>query len=102
MDCHEPNTHFKLVGVYKESEGLYDWAEQLFKHQGYCLWDEDTYEFMQEYREKWPTYCIQLYFPDEDGNGKLLVCSIHNFFVLYNSDPVTLHLCTCLWLGADM
>ena len=48
MNCHEPNTHFKLVGVFKESDGLVDWAEQLFKHEGYCLWDSDTYETMQD------------------------------------------------------
>jgi hypothetical protein len=47
MDCHEPNLHFKLVGVFKEMNGFYDWGEQLFKHEGYCVWnDEDTYEFM--------------------------------------------------------
>ena len=56
MDCHEPNTGMKLVGVYKEADGLLDWAEQLFKHQGYCLWGEDDYEFMQRYREFWPSY----------------------------------------------
>ena len=33
MDCHEPNTHMQLIGVYKESDGLMEWAEQLFKHQ---------------------------------------------------------------------
>lgn len=70
MDCHEPNSHFKLVGVFKESDGLEDWAEQLFKHEGYCLWDSDTYDIMQERREKWPTYCIQLlYTVDGDGNS---------------------------------
>lgn len=28
MDCHEPHTHYKLVGVYKEPDGMYDWTEQ--------------------------------------------------------------------------
>ena len=68
MDCHEPNTHFKLVGVFKETDGLVDWAEQLFKHEGYCVWDEDTYELMQGTREMWPTYCIQLRYSDLYGN----------------------------------
>jgi len=44
MDCHEPNTHFTLLGVFKELDGMEDWAEQLFKHHGYCVWDEDGYE----------------------------------------------------------
>ena len=38
MDCHEPRTQFKLVGVFKETEGMYDFTEQLFKHEGYCIW----------------------------------------------------------------
>ena len=38
MDCHEPRTRFKLVGVFKETEGIYDFTEQLFKHEGYCIW----------------------------------------------------------------
>jgi hypothetical protein len=68
MDCHEPNTHFKLVGVFKESDGLVDWAEQLFKHEGYCIWDEDQYEVMQTQREQWPTECVKLYYTDSSGN----------------------------------
>ena len=49
MDCHESHTHFKLVGVFKESQGMYDWTEQLFKHEGYCIWqgDEDDREFIR-------------------------------------------------------
>lgn len=69
MDCHEPGTHFKLVGVFKETDGIYDWAEQLFKHEGYCVWnDEDKYELMEGHLEDWPTYCIQLSYPDENGD----------------------------------
>lgn len=85
LDCHlvDPN-HFELVGVYKEVYGLYDWAEQLFKHQAYCVWEEDqsdnqqgsssnnngqnnfyyesssNYEFMQSMLEDWPDGCNQL------------------------------------------
>lgn len=68
MDCHEPDTHFQLVGVFKETDGLEDFAEQLFKHEGYCLWKSDTYDFMSTYREYFPTYCKELYYPDDDGN----------------------------------
>jgi len=68
MDCHESNTHFKLVGVFKETDGMDDWAEQLFKHEGVCLWsDEDGYEFMEKYRQIWPNYCYQLSLAGDDG-----------------------------------
>jgi hypothetical protein len=68
MDCHEPNSHFQLLGVYKETDGLTDWAEQLFKHEGYCVWQSDAYEFMQKYRETWPSSCYQLSLSDWNGN----------------------------------
>ena len=69
MDCHEPNTHFKLLGVFKENDGLYDFAEQLFKHHGYCVWDDDGYDFMSGYRENWPTGCTDIYFYDYNNGG---------------------------------
>jgi hypothetical protein len=68
MDCHEPNTHFKLVGVFKESDGLVDWAEQLFKHEGYCVWNSSAYSFMQNQREYWPTSCLRASLADSYGN----------------------------------
>jgi hypothetical protein len=58
MDCHLPDTHFELLGYYKEQNYL-QWMEQLFKHQGYCIWDEDEYSFMQTYYESWPEDCTQ-------------------------------------------
>ena len=82
MDCHEDDTDWQLVGVFKETDGLTDWAEQLFKHQGYCLWDGDKeencgenddgdYDFMQNSYEDWMEYtgCNELEFSDEDGNN---------------------------------
>jgi hypothetical protein len=87
MNCHEERTHFELVGVFKETDGLYDWAEQLFKHQGYCLWDGDkeedndsgdsndenssgNYDFMQDEYSDWANYfgCNELTMADSDGN----------------------------------
>jgi hypothetical protein len=84
MDCHHRRTSWKLVGVYKESDGFDDWSEQLFKHHGYCLWNDQEdasqqqdasssdnshsrdneqasstgssdYEFMQNEQETWST-----------------------------------------------
>ena len=61
LNCHEPHqTSLELVGVYKETDGLEDFAEQLFKHEGYCLWDSNTYDIMSTYREMIPSYCRQL------------------------------------------
>jgi len=52
-----PRTKWKLIGVFKETDGFEDFAEQLFKHQGYCVWDSDTYEAMQEFRENMVSGC---------------------------------------------
>lgn len=35
MDCHLTDSRYQLYGVYTETDGLNDWAEQLFKHEGY-------------------------------------------------------------------
>lgn len=77
MDCHEPNTHFKLLGVFKENDGLYDFAEQLFNHQGYCVWNNTAYEFMSEYRESWPSTCKSVYFYDDDGKYNKAYLNMH-------------------------
>lgn len=37
MDCHEPNTHFKLVGVFKETDGMYDFTEQVCSFIEFCV-----------------------------------------------------------------
>ena len=52
---------------------MYDFTEQLFKHEGYCVWQnendgDDTYETMETWMENWPTSCNQLSLPDYYGN----------------------------------
>ena len=79
-DCHEPNTHFRLVGVYKESDGLMEWAEQLFEHHGSCLWHSDqdhvNLEVMQDSLETiWPSHCRRLYY-SSDSDDSLLYMDI--------------------------
>ena len=81
LDCHEAGTKLELVGVFKETDGLYDFTEQLFKHSGYCLWDEDKnydgtygeasdYEFMTNLSENWVEECTYLeYVQDASGNS---------------------------------
>ncbi|KAL7560767.1 hypothetical protein ACA910_005335 [Epithemia clementina (nom. ined.)] len=57
MDCHlQGSNHFKLLGFFKEPN-FAQFYEQLFKHSAICLWDEDTYDFMQTMREVWPSGC---------------------------------------------
>jgi hypothetical protein len=68
MDCHEPNTHFSLLGFFKEPD-YDDWMEQLFKHEGDCVWTDEEYEFMQTERESWPTSCTETEFMD---NGQTI------------------------------
>ena len=50
------------MGVFKEASyfGNDAFFEQLFKHEGICVWnDEDTYEFMSDAREEaWPQGCV--------------------------------------------
>ncbi len=58
MDCHLPNTHFSLLGFFKEP-GYGDWFEQLFKHEGDCVWTDEEYRFMQSFREVWPERCTE-------------------------------------------
>jgi hypothetical protein len=67
MDCHLPNTHFTLLGYFKEPN--YDeWMEQLFKHEGDCVWTDSEYRFMQQNREAWPNGCSATDYTDQDGN----------------------------------
>lgn len=56
MDCHLENTHWSLLGVFKH-QNYDDWMEQLFKHEGMCVWTEEEYAFMKNTRESWPQGC---------------------------------------------
>jgi hypothetical protein len=68
MDCHLPNTHFTLLGFFKEIK--YDeWMEQLFKHEGDCLWTDEEFQFMQDNREVWPQECTWTGLNSSDYNS---------------------------------
>lgn len=58
MDCHLEDTHFTLLGLFKHRSPD-DWMEQLFKHEGMCIWTEEEYSFMKGARKAWPQGCIQ-------------------------------------------
>jgi hypothetical protein len=70
MDCHLPDTNFKLLGFFKEPRWD-EWMEQLFKHEGVCLWDDDEYQMMQTDRETWPYGCTATDYNDEKTGGTL-------------------------------
>ena len=57
MDCHLTTTHWRLLGFFKHRY-IDDWMEQLFKHEGVCVWSEEEYAFMKNARETWPQGCI--------------------------------------------
>ncbi|KAG7349587.1 hypothetical protein IV203_012184 [Nitzschia inconspicua] len=93
MNCHAKRTHFQLVGVFKETDGLVDWAEQLIKHEGYCVWndaeanvateaedeqrnghsgdegDSEYFEFMYNRQNNWAQGCKAMYLTDSYGNA---------------------------------
>jgi hypothetical protein len=53
------STNWQLLGVYKEYYYASEWFEQLFKHLGYCVWDNaTTYSYMQTYYASWPQACV--------------------------------------------
>jgi len=58
MDCHLESTHFSLLGFFKH-KSYDDWMEQLFKHEGMCVWTDEEYAFMKNARESWPEGCIK-------------------------------------------
>jgi hypothetical protein len=89
MNCHAKRSHFQLVGVFKETDGLVDWAEQLIKHEGYCVWNEyvaqneeaeggdghnqdndnSDYNFMYNRQNKFANGCQGMYLTDSYGNS---------------------------------
>jgi hypothetical protein len=60
MDCPDPDTTtWKLMGLFKNRYYGSEWMEQLFIHEGVCVWGEDKYKFMKEYYNSWPEGCTQ-------------------------------------------
>jgi len=70
MDCHLKDTEWQLLGVFKIDNISADngFMEQSFKHEGVCVWGEDTYSFASKAREYVPTDCTQTGSTDENGN----------------------------------
>jgi len=73
-----------------------DFAEQLFKHHGYCLWgsDSDAYSLMSDYQNYWPTSCTKISVYGNDDNNQLywhwMPASGANFtYAFYEDDECT-------------
>ncbi|KAL7534200.1 hypothetical protein ACHAWF_004752 [Thalassiosira exigua] len=56
MDCHLEDTNFSVLGFFKHRNAD-DWMEQLFKHEGMCVWSDEQYAFMKQARKAWPKGC---------------------------------------------
>ena len=57
MDCHLEDTHFSVLGFFKH-RNYDDWMEQLFKHEGICVWSNEEYAFMKNAYQAWPGGCV--------------------------------------------
>jgi len=68
MDCHLSNTHFSLLGFFKEPD-YGDWFEQLFNYEGDCVWTDEEYKFMQSFRDVWPKGCTEAQIVTNTQNG---------------------------------
>jgi hypothetical protein len=70
MDCHmDKGSHnWHLLGYFKEAEYT-GWFEQLFKHQGYCVWQGNEYNFMYENYDAWPEECSETELYLKDGTA---------------------------------
>lgn len=66
MDCHLSNTKMSLLGFFKH-RSYDDWMEQLFKHEGVCVWGQEKYAFMDGAREAWPQGCTDSGSYQSDG-----------------------------------
>jgi hypothetical protein len=58
MDCHEPNTHFKLLGIFKEPD-YSTFLEELFTFQGNCIWTDQEYSSMASAMNIIPDGCTK-------------------------------------------
>ena len=68
LDCHLSNTHFSLLGFFKEpSYGT--WMDTLLMNQGDCVTTDDEYKILQENRDVWPDQCTASGVSDKTGTA---------------------------------
>ena len=82
MDCHLDTTEtWSLLGFFKH-RNYDDWMEQLFKHEGMCVWTDEEYAFMKSARKAWPQGCtksgqsVTLQDAKKDSSGKVVESAV--------------------------
>jgi len=65
MDCHLSDTHYTLLGVFKALQPT-EWLEQLFKHEGICIWTSQEYKMAQIVRRSLPEKCTAIGYVGND------------------------------------
>lgn len=58
MNCHESNSHWSLLGVFKEPD-YNGFMQQLFNYQGDCTWTKSEYSAMSSAMNYMPNGCTQ-------------------------------------------
>lgn len=79
MDCHLEDTNFSVLGFFKH-RNYDDWMEQLFKHEGMCVWTEEEYAFMKNARKAWPQGCVD--------SGSTVTIDDASYDLYYNIKPL--------------
>lgn len=117
MDCHLQDTHWSLLGLFKH-QSLDDWMEQLFKHEGVCVWTENEYDFMGDAREEWPDACqcsdtttssgAQIYYDVKPLSGGRITIGLYTdtrcveeYVPTGSDDPITVENVVGNFLGGD-
>lgn len=81
MDCHEPNSHFKLLGIFKEPEYA-TMLQQIVNYQGSCVWTSDEYASASAVINVWPEGCTQanngLYYDAKPLSGGSMTIGLYN------------------------
>ena len=70
MDCHEKNTNFQLIGVFKQAYYASEWFPTLLKHQ--CVLDDDTYQTITTQESQWPEGCVATGLYEDAENGSAI------------------------------
>lgn len=78
---------FKPFAGFFKHRNYDDWMEQLFKHEGMCVWTDEEYAFMKNARKAWPNGCVDTgtSIDGYDGDeGESSVPLYYNIKPLYN------------------
>lgn len=81
MDCHESNSHWSLLGIFKEPD-YNDFMQQLFTFQGDCTWTQKEFATMASAMSFMPDGCTQasngLYYDIKPATGGSATIAIYD------------------------